>query len=67
MSQNGPTGLEALPRGWFSPPGPPASCRPRLAEHARLEWRLDDGGDPAALIEDFLTAEGLPARHALVA
>jgi para-aminobenzoate synthetase component 1 len=29
-------------------------------EHARLEWRVDQGGDPADLVEDFLAAHGLP-------
>ncbi|GII22994.1 chorismate-binding protein [Planosporangium mesophilum] len=28
-------------------------------EVARLEWRLDDGGDPAELVADFLNAHGL--------
>ncbi|WP_240943262.1 chorismate-binding protein [Planosporangium thailandense] len=32
-------------------------------EIARLEWRLGDGGDPAALIEDFLDRYGLLAPH----
>lgn len=29
---------------------------------ARLTWRVGDPGDPAALLEDFLAAAGLPAR-----
>ncbi len=28
----------------------------------RLEWRVGDPGDPAALLEDYLAAFGLPAR-----
>lgn len=41
-----------------APPGAAAACRPRLVEVDRLEWRLGDGGDPAALAADFC------ARHA---
>jgi para-aminobenzoate synthetase component 1 len=41
-----------------APPGAAAACRPRLVEVDRLEWRVGDGGDPAALAADFC------ARHA---
>jgi para-aminobenzoate synthetase component I len=34
-----------------------------LRELTRLEWRLADGGDPAALLEEFLADAGLPARN----
>jgi para-aminobenzoate synthetase component 1 len=36
-----------------APPGLDAACRARLVEVDRLEWRLGDGGDPAALAEAF--------------
>jgi para-aminobenzoate synthetase component 1 len=36
-----------------APPGVPAACRDRLVEVDRLEWRLGDGGDPAALAAAF--------------
>nr|WP_232290025.1 chorismate-binding protein [Micromonospora sp. ATCC 39149] len=42
-------------------PATPAGCRGRLVERDRLEWRLPDGGDPAALAQDFLTAHGVGA------
>ncbi|MFC8849612.1 MULTISPECIES: chorismate-binding protein [unclassified Micromonospora] len=42
-------------------PAAPAHCRDRLVERDRLEWRLTDGGDPAALAQDFLTAHGVGA------
>lgn len=29
-------------------------------ERSQLEWRIGDPGDPAALVENFLTAHGLP-------
>jgi para-aminobenzoate synthetase component 1 len=32
-------------------------------ERSRLEWRVGDGGDPAALLEEFLHNEGLPVRN----
>ncbi|MEU6860055.1 chorismate-binding protein [Glycomyces sp. NPDC046736] len=35
------------------PPGVPALCRGRLVEVDRLEWRVGDGGDPAALAAAF--------------
>lgn len=31
-------------------------------ERSRLEWRLADGGDPAALVEDFLAGHGFAVR-----
>lgn len=45
-------------------PAAPAACRGALTERARLQWRLADGGDPAALAEEFLAAHGL-ALHDL--
>ncbi|HEY2793920.1 MAG TPA: chorismate-binding protein [Micromonosporaceae bacterium] len=33
-----------------------------LRERARLEWWVRDGGDPAAVLEDFLADHGLPVR-----
>jgi para-aminobenzoate synthetase component 1 len=41
-----------------APPGVDAACLPRLTEVDRLEWRIGDGGDPAALAAVFR------ARHA---
>jgi para-aminobenzoate synthetase component 1 len=32
-------------------------------ERSRIEWRIRDGGDPAALVEDFLADNGLPGRN----
>lgn len=40
-----------------APPGAAAACRNRLVEVDRFEWRVGDGGDPAALAADFT------ARH----
>jgi para-aminobenzoate synthetase component 1 len=50
------TALDRPPVG--APPGVPASCAPLLREVDRLQWWLADGGDPAALLEDFLAAHG---------
>jgi para-aminobenzoate synthetase component 1 len=36
-----------------APPGVDAACLPRLTEVDRLEWRIGDGGDPAALAAAF--------------
>jgi para-aminobenzoate synthetase component 1 len=36
-----------------APPGVPAACRDRLVEVDRLEWRIGDGGDPAAIAAAF--------------
>nr|WP_091045991.1 chorismate-binding protein [Glycomyces sambucus] len=36
-----------------APPGVGAACRARLVEVDRLEWRVGDGGDPAALAAAF--------------
>ncbi|WP_112679855.1 chorismate-binding protein [Micromonospora saelicesensis] len=41
-------------------PAAPAACRGALTERARLHWFRGDGGDPAALAEEFLAAHGLP-------
>lgn len=43
-----------VPRNFAMPGG--------LRERVRLEWRVADGGDPAALLEAFLTEAGLPAE-----
>jgi para-aminobenzoate synthetase component I len=42
------------------PAATPATLRGRLVERDRVEWWLADGGDPSALLQDFLTAHGLP-------
>ncbi len=36
-----------------APPGVPAACRERLVEVDRCEWRLGEGGDPAAIAAAF--------------
>jgi para-aminobenzoate synthetase component 1 len=41
-------------------PAAPRCCPGALVERARLEWRLTDGGDPAALAQEFLAAHELP-------
>lgn len=44
-----------------APAGTPSQCHAGREEFARFEWRLADGGDPAALVEEFCIAAGLPA------
>ncbi|MFD0788279.1 anthranilate synthase component I family protein, partial [Micromonospora azadirachtae] len=44
----------------FDVPAAPVECRRTLVEHARWEWRPSDGGDPAAGVQEFLAAHGLP-------
>jgi para-aminobenzoate synthetase component 1 len=41
-------------------PGVPSGCRQGVREHARLEWRVADGGDPAAVLAGFLADLGRP-------
>ncbi|MEU1604577.1 chorismate-binding protein [Micromonospora matsumotoense] len=60
MSKNGPPGVETLPTASVDIPGVPARCRSVIVERDRYEWRLTDGGDPAAQIAGFLAAHGLP-------
>ncbi|MQM27063.1 anthranilate synthase component I family protein [Glycomyces sp. NEAU-7082] len=43
-----------------APPGLDAGCRERLVEVDRLEWRVGEGGDPAALAEAFCARFGGP-------
>jgi len=57
-----PLGLETLPTWSPGIPGAPVACVAGLAEHARLHWWADTGGDPAQLLEDFLAGHGLPVR-----
>ncbi|SBT41348.1 chorismate-binding protein [Micromonospora auratinigra] len=64
MRRYGPDGLEALPQRPVDVPGAPTECRHRLTERARLQWWPTDGGDPAALAEEFLAAHGI-ALHDL--
>ncbi|MEU8263941.1 chorismate-binding protein [Micromonospora sp. NPDC048999] len=59
MSEDGPDGVEALPQRVIDVPGVPAGCRERLVERARLQWRPADGGDPATIAQEFLTAHGI--------
>ncbi|MFF5055092.1 chorismate-binding protein [Micromonospora sp. NPDC000663] len=70
MRKVGPYGVETLPQVLVDVPAAPAGCRDSLVESARLHWRRADGGDPAALAEEFLAAHGLdlhdlarPAPH----
>ncbi|WP_435871430.1 chorismate-binding protein [Micromonospora echinaurantiaca] len=65
MRKIGPDGVETLPSArLIDVPAAPALCRRTLVERARWEWRPADGGDPAALAEDFLAAHGV-ALHDL--
>ncbi|KAB1922398.1 anthranilate synthase component I family protein [Micromonospora noduli] len=59
---SGPAALAAHrgPAASIDVPAAPAVCRGALTERARLHWSLGDGGDPAALAEEFLAAHGLP-------
>ncbi|WP_205327443.1 chorismate-binding protein [Glycomyces sp. YM15] len=45
-----------------APPGVPAACRDRLVEVDRFEWRIGDGGDPAALAADFRARHLVPGE-----
>lgn len=47
-------GMSAFSSVRPAPPGAPEACADRLVECDRLEWRLGQGGDPAALVADFL-------------
>lgn len=69
MRKVGPYGVETLPdvcaaavgrTASIDVPAAPAACRGALTERARLHWSRGDGGDPAALAEEFLAAHGLP-------
>ncbi|WBB80799.1 chorismate-binding protein [Micromonospora sp. WMMD882] len=60
MRQHEPVGVETLPQRLIDAPAAPTHCRPHLVERARLQWHTTDGGDPARLAQDFLTAHGLP-------
>ncbi|MET8250819.1 chorismate-binding protein [Micromonospora sp. NPDC005197] len=62
MRKVGPYGVETLPQVLVDVPAAPTACRDTLAERARLHWRRTDGGDPAALAEEFLAAHGLNLR-----
>ncbi|MBM0233342.1 chorismate-binding protein [Micromonospora sp. STR1_7] len=72
MRKVGPYGVETLPQVLVDAPAAPPRCRDTLVERARLHWRRADGGDPAALAEEFLAAHGMalhdlsrpaPSRH----
>jgi para-aminobenzoate synthetase component 1 len=54
--------VEALPLDSVTAPAVPTRCAGSLTERDRLEWRLDQGGDPARLVEEFLAGHGLPVR-----
>ncbi|MEV1012571.1 chorismate-binding protein [Micromonospora sp. NPDC049801] len=62
MRKIGPYGVETLPQVLVDAPAAPAGCRDSLVERARLHWHRADGGDPAALAEEFLAAHGLDLR-----
>ncbi|MET8262692.1 chorismate-binding protein [Micromonospora arida] len=61
-ADSGPAALAANsgPAASIEVPAAPAACRGALTERARLHWSRGDGGDPAALAEEFLAAHGLP-------
>ena len=42
-----------------APPGRPGLWRGPLRELERVQWRVDDGGDPVALLSGFLAEHGL--------
>ena len=46
-------------------PGRPPAFRGPLAELERVEWRVGDGGDPGALLQDLLRRHGLDGPPAL--
>ncbi|MEU8127265.1 chorismate-binding protein [Micromonospora sp. NPDC049049] len=54
------TAASSGPAATVDVPAAPAACRGALTERARLHWSRGDGGDPAALAEEFLAAHGLP-------
>ncbi|MEV5767858.1 anthranilate synthase component I family protein, partial [Micromonospora sp. NPDC052213] len=60
MREDGPDGVETLSRAGADVPAAPVACRRTLVERARWQWRPADGGDPAALAQEFLAAHGLP-------
>ncbi|WP_074310190.1 chorismate-binding protein [Micromonospora cremea] len=64
MRKVGPYGVETLPQVLVDAPAAQPDCRGALVERARLQWHRTDGGDPAALAEEFLAAHGL-ALHDL--
>ncbi|WP_435207827.1 chorismate-binding protein [Micromonospora sp. bgisy143] len=59
MRKIGPYGVEPLPQVLVDVPAAPPGCRDTLVERARLQWRRTDGGDPAALAQEFLAGHGL--------
>ncbi|MEV6522047.1 chorismate-binding protein [Longispora sp. NPDC051575] len=44
-----------------APPVTPRNCQGTVRVRDRLEWRVGDPGDPAALAEEFLTLHRMPA------
>jgi len=58
----GVPGLGGRPPG--PPPCAPSRCVDHLWERSRLEWRLGEPGDPAALAAGFLAEHGLPGGPA---
>ncbi|MEW1588037.1 chorismate-binding protein [Micromonospora vinacea] len=62
VAASDPAGLVAASdrAAFVDVPAAPAACRGALTERARLHWSVGDGGDPAALAEEFLAAHGLP-------
>ncbi|MFG3418076.1 chorismate-binding protein [Micromonospora sp. NPDC049460] len=60
MREDRPDGVETLSRAGVDVPAAPVACRRTLVERARWQWRPADGGDPAALAQEFLAAHGLP-------
>jgi para-aminobenzoate synthetase component I len=58
-----PHGGQAIHVSPMDVPGIPDTCRDQAWERSRLEWRVGDGGDPAALIETFLVHSGISAAQ----
>ncbi|WP_035738697.1 chorismate-binding protein [Glycomyces arizonensis] len=48
-----------------APPGVPEACRGRLVEVDRCEWRVGEGGDPAAVVAEFCTRHSGPHTGAV--
>jgi para-aminobenzoate synthetase component 1 len=59
MNRFSPLVVGSLPSLPVTVPGAPRSYAGQLGERCRLEWRISDGGDPAALAEEFLADAGL--------
>ncbi|RKR93172.1 para-aminobenzoate synthetase component 1 [Micromonospora pisi] len=59
MMENGPLVVETLPYGVGSTPAMPSVYLNSLTELDRFEWYVGQPGDPAELVQRFLTDHGL--------